>query len=66
MGTCNVVIVSTLIIGQMPKKGDVIQFQDPHQTLLVIRIIDGFVEYTAIWENLLKGLDSLSRGPIKK
>jgi hypothetical protein len=45
------VIISTLIIGPMPKKADGIQFQDPQRTLIVKRIMDGFVDYTTIWQN---------------
>jgi hypothetical protein len=35
----------------MPKKADGIQFQDPHLTVLVKRIMDEFVEDTTIWQN---------------
>jgi hypothetical protein len=42
------VIISTLIIGLMPKKADGIQFEDP-RTLIVKRIMDGFVDDTTIW-----------------
>jgi hypothetical protein len=35
----------------MPEKADGIQFQDPHQTLLVKRIMDRFVDDTIIWQN---------------
>jgi hypothetical protein len=38
------VIISTLIFGLIPKKADGIQFQDPQRTLIVKRIMDGFVE----------------------
>jgi hypothetical protein len=38
------VIISTLVIALMPKKADGIQFQDPQHTLLVKRIMDGFVD----------------------
>jgi hypothetical protein len=57
-------IISTLIIGLMPKKADGIQFQDPELTLLVKRIMDGFVDDTTIWQNLHDNLETLSRGSI--
>jgi hypothetical protein len=60
------VIISTLIIALMPKKADGIQFQDPQQTLLVKRIMDGFVDDTTIWQNLFNGLDSLHQGSIQE
>jgi hypothetical protein len=43
------VIISTLIIGLMPKKEDGIQFQDSEQTMIVKRMMDGFVDDTTIW-----------------
>jgi hypothetical protein len=56
------VIISTLIIGLMPQKADGIQFQDPQRTLIVKRIMDGFVDDTTIWQNLANNLDALSQG----
>jgi hypothetical protein len=47
------VIISTLSMALKPKKADGIQFQDPHLTVLVKRIMDGFVDDTTIWQNLL-------------
>ncbi len=46
----------------MPKKGDGIQFQDPQQTLIVKRIMDGVVDDTTIWQNLSNNLDALAHG----
>ena len=50
----------------MPQKTDGIQFQDPHLTLLVKRIMDGFVDDTTIWQNLLQSLDSDSPATIEE
>jgi hypothetical protein len=36
----------------MPEKADEIYFQDPQQTLLVERIMDGFVDGTTIWQKI--------------
>jgi hypothetical protein len=47
------VIISTLSMALMPKKADGIQFQDPHLTVLVKRIMCRFVDGTTIWQNLL-------------
>jgi hypothetical protein len=44
-------IHSTLIIKVMPERVNWIQFQDAHLTLLVKRIMDGFVDNTTIWQN---------------
>jgi hypothetical protein len=48
----------------MPKNVDGIQFQDP--TLLVKRIMDGFVDDTTIWQNLLQSIDSTSQVTISE
>jgi hypothetical protein len=56
----------TLIFGLTPKMADGIQFQDPHQTLVVRHIMDGFVDDTTIWQNLFNGLDSLYQGSIQE
>jgi hypothetical protein len=41
-------------------------FQDPHQTLQVKRIIDGFVDDVTFCKNMLQGLDPLSQGTIQE
>jgi hypothetical protein len=46
-------VISTLSMALMPKKADGIQFQDPHLTVLVKRIMCRFVDGTTIWQNLL-------------
>jgi hypothetical protein len=58
------VIITTLITALMPKNVDGIQFQDP--TLLVKRIMDGFVDDTTIWQNLLQSIDSTSQVTISE
>jgi hypothetical protein len=39
----------------MPEETEGIQFQDPQRMILLKRIMDGFVDDTTIWQNLIKG-----------
>jgi hypothetical protein len=59
---------SLLHLTLMPEKADGVQYQDPHQTLLVKRSLrDELVDDTTIWQNFVDGASTLhSKGPSRK